>query len=121
MTMARDLKGIRISIRNDDGRDLPVKYTRDADGHEIRKHPWVRAIATRSVNRQDVISNRLLAVIVLVQSCDEDLYVCKATLRLQNDLKIARTIKIIRIAKISFCFFVFYILFFTLAIQDDPR
>lgn len=58
---------------------LPVEYSRDADGHEIGKYPWMRAIATWPVNRRDVISDRLLAVIVLVQSGDENLYICEAT------------------------------------------
>lgn len=91
-----------------DGRNLPVEYSRDADGHEIGKYPRMRAIATRPVNRRYVIPDRLFAVVVLVQSGDEDLYIREATwLRphiVYHNLTIARTIKIIRIAKVWYRF-----------------
>lgn len=51
-----------------------MEYGRDADGHQIREYPRMRAIAARSVNRRDVVPDRLLAIVVLVQSGDEDLY-----------------------------------------------
>lgn len=53
---------------------LPVEYSRDADGHEIGKYPWMRTITTRPMNRRDVISDRLLAVVVFVQGRHEDLH-----------------------------------------------
>lgn len=50
-----------------------MEYSRDADGHEIGKYPWMRTITTRPVNRRDVVSDRLLAVVVLIQGRHENL------------------------------------------------
>lgn len=52
-----------------------MEYGRDAYGHEIGEYPRVRTIATRPVDRRDVVPDCQLAVVVLVQSGDEHLYV----------------------------------------------